>query len=420
MQTTRPLAELLPVLQQLQSNTQGLSYLTDIDTTFKPGKPELQFHLDPAKIGDLGYTNDQIASSVRALINGTTATTFRKNGKDTDVVVRLKPGDRVGVDALRGLTVPTQNGSVPLSTLGQIELTGGPTTIRRYDRQNQVLIGANVQGRNVSEVQQELAAGIKQLNLPPDVTVSFVGFAQSQNEGFTTLFIAMGLSVLFVYMVLASQFGSFLQPFVIMLAMPFSFIGAFLALRLTNIELSIFGMIGLIMLLGLVVKNSILMVDFTNRLISAGMDKNTALGRAGAIRLRPILMTTIALVVGSLPSAIGLGQGAEVRRALSIVVIGGLITSMFLTLLVVPTAYSLLESVTRRIGNLFRRRAPLQPAGAAAGGNGVDTSTEPAAGATVRLPAMPSASSSSHQGDNHDTSNGTQTVPAQTDSQDAE
>jgi HAE1 family hydrophobic/amphiphilic exporter-1 len=409
VQTTRPLAELQPVLQQLQSSTQGLSYLTDIDTTFKPGKPELQFHLDPAKIGNLGYTNDQIAASVRALINGDRATTFRKDGKDTDVVVRLKPGDRVGVDAIRGLTIPTQSGSVPLSTLGTVELTGGPTSIRRYDRQNQVLIGANVQGRNVSEVQQELDAGIKQLNLPPDVTVSFVGFAQSQNEGFTTLFIAMGLSILFVYMVLASQFGSFLQPFVIMLAMPFSFIGAFLALRLTNIELSIFGMIGLIMLLGLVVKNSILMVDFTNRLISAGMDKDTALGRAGAIRLRPILMTTIALVVGSLPAAIGLGEGAEIRRALSVVVIGGLITSMFLTLLVVPTAYSLLESATRRVGNLFRRRAPLQSAAAGAA----------ASDATPRPPAAPSPGGALHPSNGHDTSNGIATVGAQKDSQES-
>jgi hydrophobic/amphiphilic exporter-1 (mainly G- bacteria), HAE1 family len=422
VQTNRPLTELLPVLQQLQGATQGLDYLTDIDTTFKPGKPELQFHLDPAKIGNLGYTNDQIASSVRALINGDTATTFRKNGKDTDVVLRLKPGDRVGIDAIRGLTIPTQSGSVPLSTLGTVELTGGPTSIRRYDRQNQILIGANVQGRNVSEVQQELAAGIKQLNLPSDVTVSFVGFAQSQNEGFTTLFIAMGLSILFVYMVLASQFGSFLQPFVIMLAMPFSFIGAFLALRLTNIELSIFGMIGLIMLLGLVVKNSILMVDFTNRLIRAGMEKNTALGRAGAIRLRPILMTTIALVVGSLPSAIGLGEGAEIRRALSVVVIGGLITSMFLTLLVVPTAYSLLESVTRRVGGLFRRRAPLQPAFATAGGaseieNGAEHTTE----ATLRSPAAPNTTAGGlNQGNGHDTSNGVTTVSTQTDKQDSQ
>jgi len=416
VQTTRPLAELQPVLEQLQGRTQGLTYLTDIDTTFKPGKPELQFHLDPAKIGDLGYTNDQIASSVRALINGATATTFRKNGKDTDVVVRLKPGDRVGVDAIRGLTVPTQSGSVPLSTLGTVELTGGATTIRRYDRQNQVLIGANVQGRNVSEVQQELDAGIKQMNLPPDIKVSFVGFAQSQNEGFTTLFIAMALSILFVYMVLASQFGSFLQPFVIMLAMPFSFIGAFLALRITGIELSIFGMIGLIMLLGLVVKNSILMVDFTNRLISAGMDKNTALGRAGAIRLRPILMTTIALVVGSLPSAIGLGEGAEIRRALSVVVIGGLITSMFLTLLVVPTAFSLLESVTRRVGNLFRWRAPLQPALATGGAtsNGHENGAEHTADATLRSPDAPSAAAGAI---GQDTSNGATTVTAQADNQ---
>jgi hydrophobic/amphiphilic exporter-1 (mainly G- bacteria), HAE1 family len=419
VQTTRPLAELQPVLQQLQSSTQSLPYLTDIDTTFKPGKPELQFHLDPAKIGNLGYTNDQIASSVRALINGDRATTFRKDGKDTDVVVRLKPGDRVGVESIRSLTIPTQNGSVPLSTLGTIELTGGPTSIRRYDRQNQVLIGANVQGRNISEVQQELDAGIKQLNLPPDVTVSFVGFAQSQNEGFTTLFIAMGLSILFVYMVLASQFGSFLQPLVIMLAMPFSFIGAFLALRLTNIELSIFGMIGLIMLLGLVVKNSILMVDFTNRLIRAGMDKNIALGRAGAIRLRPILMTTIALVVGSLPSAIGLGEGAEIRRALSVVVIGGLITSMFLTLLVVPTAYSLLESATRRVSNLFRRRSR-QPAAATAGattfGNGAEHSSE----ATLRSPAAPSAADATlNQGNGHDTSSGAETVSTRNDSQES-
>src|SRR4029079_5897329 len=224
------------------------------------------------------------------------------------------------------------------------------------------------------------------------VSVSLFGFAQSQNEGFTTLYIAMALSILFVCMVLASQFGSFLQPFVIMLAMPFSFIGAFLARRLTGIELSIFGMIGLIMLLGLVVKNSILMVDFTNRLIRAGMDKNTALGRAGAIRLRPILMTTIALVVGSLPSAIGLGEGAEIRLARSVVVIGGLITSMFLTLLVVPTAYSLLESITRWVSNLFRRRAPLQPAvatvGAASSGNGMEHSAE----ATLQSPAASNAS----------------------------
>jgi HAE1 family hydrophobic/amphiphilic exporter-1 len=162
-------------------------------------------------------------------------------------------------------------------------------------------------------------------------------------------------------MVLASQFGSFTQPLVIMVAMPFSFIGAFLALRLINIDLDITGMIGLIMLLGLVVKNSILLVDFTNRLRRAGLDKHAALELAGAIRLRPILMTTLSLVAGALPVAMGIhlvgtGEGGEFRKGLATVLIGGLMTSMLLTLLVVPTAYSLMESFTERVSTWFRRR----------------------------------------------------------------
>lgn len=356
IRTNRDPNTLIPLLQTIEGKSQGIKGLTDIDTTFKPGKPEIEVIVNPSRAGDLGFTNDDIATSVRALINGDTATTFRKNGNDTDIVVRLRPEDRVGADAIRSIAVPTQNGSVPLSSIATIQVAASPTTIRRYDRENQIIIGANVVGRNVNEVQQEIAAGIKQLNLPPDVQTEFVGFAANQNEGFQTLFIAMGLSVLFVYMVLASQFGSFLQPFVIMLAMPFSFIGAFLALRITNTELSIIAMIGLIMLLGLVVKNSILMVDFTNKLRDAGLAKNDALARASAIRLRPILMTTFALIAGSLPSAIGLGEGAATRRPLAITVIGGLITSVLLTLLVIPTAYSLLDSFTTRVGRLFRRR----------------------------------------------------------------
>ncbi|MBK9712429.1 MAG: efflux RND transporter permease subunit [Kouleothrix sp.] len=363
VQTTRPVSEIVPQLQQLQTQTQGIVGLVDIDTTYKPGKPELQFHVDPAKIGDLGVTNDDIANSVRALISGSRATTYREpNGDDTDVVVRLKPGDRAGVDSIRSISVPTRAGSVPLSSLVRVELASGPTTVRRYDRQNQILIGANVVGRNVNEVQQEIAGKLQGSNLPSDLNITFTGSIQQQQQGFGTLLIAMALSVLFVYMVLASQFGSFLQPLVIMLAMPFSFIGAFLALRLTGFDLDIIGMIGLIMLLGLVVKNSILLVDFANRLRDAGMEKHAALEHAGAVRLRPILMTTLALVAGSIPVAIGIGEGSEFRRSLSIVLIGGLLTSMVLTLLVVPTAYSLLDSVTQRSLGLLRRKPAAEPA----------------------------------------------------------
>lgn len=363
LQTTRPPSEIAPLVAQIQQEMGQVPGLVDIDTNFKPGRPELRFVADPARIGDLGITNDDIASSVRALVNGDTATVLRQTGKeDTDVVVRLRPEDRSGPEDLRNIIIPTRSGSVPLTSLGQAELASGPTTIRRYDRLNQVIIGANlVEGRNLGEAQRDVQARLDAIGVPAGVNTSFVGLAQQQSEGFGGLILAMGLSVLFVYMVLASQFGSFTQPLVIMVAMPFSFIGAFLALRLVGTPLDITGMIGLIMLLGLVVKNSILLVDFTNRLRRAGLPKHAALELAGAIRLRPILMTTLAIVGGSLPVAMGIhvigtGEGGEFRKGLATVLIGGLITSMFLTLLVVPTAYSLMESITERATGFFRRR----------------------------------------------------------------
>ncbi len=362
LQTTRPLHELEPLLLQLQSEATGVPGLVDIDTTYSPGKPELQFLLDPTKAGDLGFTNDDIATSVRTLIEGERATTFRQGGTETDIVVRLHPGNRANIESIRSISLPTATGNVPIGSLVDVEFRAGPTTIRRYNQLNQVLIGANVVDRNINDVIAELRMRLEQLELPPNVFVSFVGQAQDQAEGFETLFMAMGLSVLFVYMVLASQFGSFTQPLVIMLAMPFSFIGSFLALRFVGLDMDITGMIGLIMLLGLVVKNSILLVDFTNRLRESGMEKHAALERAGAVRLRPILMTALSLIAGSMPVAIGLGQGSEIRRGLSIVVIGGMVTSTLLTLLVVPTAYSLMEGLTARIGQVFRRAFAARPA----------------------------------------------------------
>ncbi|MFO7167784.1 MAG: efflux RND transporter permease subunit [Chloroflexota bacterium] len=361
LQTTRSPEEIAPLVAQIQQEMAQVPGLVDIDTNVKPGKPELRFRADPKRIGELGITNNEIASSVRALINGETATVLRQGNQEADVVVRLSPEDRTSPESLRNIIIPTRSGPVPLTALGTVELASGPTAIRRYDRLNQVIIGANlVAGRNLSEAQQDVQARLDALGLPADVETNFTGMSEQTTEGFEGLFIAMGLSVLFVYMVLASQFGSFTQPLVIMVAMPFSFIGAFLALRLVGLPLDITGMIGLIMLLGLVVKNSILLVDFTNRLRRAGLPKHSALELAGAIRLRPILMTTLAIVAGSLPVALGIhiigtGEGGEFRKGLATALIGGLLTSMLLTLLVVPTAYSLMESFTERVTAFFRR-----------------------------------------------------------------
>ncbi len=352
----RPIEEIIPLLLQIQGEAKKIEGLVAIDSTYNPGKPELEVHVDPTKIGDLGVTNDDIASSVRTLINGSKATVFRKDGEDTDIYVRLRHDDRAKIEDIKLISVPSANGSVPIGSLVDIELTAGPTTIRRYDRANQVIIGANVVDRNVNEVLAEVRAGLETIEAPPGVEFGFGGDVEDQQESFRTLLVAMALSVLFVYMVLASQFGSFFQPFVIMLAMPFSFVGAFLALQIANLNLDIFSMIGLIMLMGLVVKNSILLIDFTNRLRASGLSKHEALVQAGSIRLRPILMTSIALIAGAVPVAIGLGEGAELRRGISVAVIGGMITSTALTLLMIPTAYSILEGIVDNFSRLFQWR----------------------------------------------------------------
>jgi hydrophobic/amphiphilic exporter-1 (mainly G- bacteria), HAE1 family len=353
LQTNKPVESLEPIVEALKAHMTGMPGIVDVATNYTGGKPELRLLADPARVGDLGLTNADIATSVRALINGERATVLRQDGKDTDIVVRLATEDRQNPAALGDIVIPTRSGSVTLSSLGKFELASSPVSIRRYDRLSQIIVGANLQELNTGDAQTQITDFMNAQNLPADVVWSFTGVVQQQSEGFTSLIIAMLLSVLFVYMVLASQFGSFTQPLVIMLAMPFSFIGAFIGLLLTNTDLDITGMIGLILLLGLVTKNSILLVDFTNKLRAAGMEKHEALRVAGSVRLRPILMTTLAIVAGALPVAMGIhiigtGQGSEFRRGLATVLIGGLTTSMILTLFVVPSAYSLLDSLATR------------------------------------------------------------------------
>ncbi|NTU80035.1 MAG: efflux RND transporter permease subunit, partial [Chloroflexales bacterium] len=357
-----PASELAPIAAQLEAAARGIPGMVDVGSTYQTGRPEVQFFVDPVRAGDLGITSNDLASSVRALINGDTATTLRQGTEAIDIVVRLDESQRSNPTDLAAITLPSSRGGVPISSVARIAVGTSPTSLRRTDLQNEIVIGANVgPGHNQAELQKALQAVIDQMAYPRDeVVISFGGALQNMSEGFSSLFIAMGLSVLFVYMVLASQFGSFTQPVVIMLAMPFSFIGAFVALRLTGMPLDITGMIGLIMLMGLVVKNSILLVDFTNKLRASGLEKGQAIARAGAIRLRPILMTSAAIIAGAVPTALGIhffssGEGAEFRRSLAVVLIGGMLTSTLLTLLVVPTAYSVLDSATGRFGRLFRR-----------------------------------------------------------------
>ncbi len=386
IQSTLSLDQLAPIVDQVLKQAQSVTGLADVSSSYSEGRPELQFHLRNSLAGDVNLTENDIATSIRALVTGDTATTWQQNGDDIPVVVRLPADARASTDAIDQISIPISGGAVPLNSIATIQSGVGPTSIRRYDRQNEIVIGANIApGYDQNQLQSQLLAKVNQLNLPSNVFLSYGGQTQNQQQGFSALFAAMGLSVLLVYIVLASQFGSYGQPLVIMLAMPFSFLGAFVALRIVGKPLDITSLIGLIMLLGLVVKNSILLIDFTNRLRRAGLDKHTALERAGAIRLRPILMTSTAIIAGALPTALGIhlfsgSEGSEFRQGLAAVLIGGLITSTLLTLLVVPTAYSLLDSLNVRLGRLFHRRRPVlvpasgtagaQPLGANGHGNG--------------------------------------------------
>jgi HAE1 family hydrophobic/amphiphilic exporter-1 len=386
--TTGDVDDLAPVIPQIIAAVNDVPGLTDIDSTYTPGKPEIQFVLRTDRASDFGISNNDMARTLQALVDGDKAAVFRDEGKDHDIVVRLQPGDRQDFEELRALRIPLNGQMVPLVNVANVALDTSTTSIRRSDQETEVIVGGNNTERNINEVQADMQARLDTLDLPDTVNVSFGGSTEEQAEGFQTILFAMGLSTVFVYMVLASQFGSFLQPLVIMIAMPLSFLGAFLGLRLTNIELTIFGMIGMVLLLGLVTKNSILLVDFTNRLRRSGLDVNAAIIRAGGVRLRPILMTSIAIMMGNLPAAIGFGEGAELRRGLAVIVIGGLITSTLLTLLFVPVAYSLLDSFLRRVGRshirlprLRKRRdetaAPTHP--------GTTAPTEPHSGAALKF-----------------------------------
>lgn len=324
--------------------------LADVDVSYKPGKPEMLVVVDRKRAADLGVNIATVGSTVRTLVEGSEVAIFRGEGPEANIRVQLRPEDRERIEQVLDLPVPTARGLIALRQVARLEEASGPTQLTRLNRQRAVVIGANTFGRDQADVVADATQVIEAAQFPTGITYEFTGEQKLQAESFSALGFAMLLAVVFVYMVLASQFGSFIQPFVIMLALPLAIIGALLALLATGRPLDMTSIIGMILLLGLVTKNSILLVDLTNRLRrQRGLSRDQALLIAGPTRLRPILMTTLALILGMLPVAIGLGTGSDFRRPMAIAIIGGLITSTILTLVIVPTAYTIVEGVMERM-----------------------------------------------------------------------
>jgi hydrophobic/amphiphilic exporter-1 (mainly G- bacteria), HAE1 family len=340
-------------LDELQKHTRKIADefarlpgIVDVDTSLERGKPEVKVYIDRDKAADLGVNIATVAEAINFLIGGEVDVTKYKDeakGKRYDVRARLEPQNRTNPTDIGRIYVRSRDGRlVELSNVVKMVEGGGPSVINRVDRQRAITIFANLEKKPMGQAVTELNA-ITARTLPSDFTASYKGQADTMQESFQYLMFALMLGVIMAYMVLAAQFESFIHPFTVLLSMPLSFIGAFGALWMTGKTLNVFSYIGLILLMGLVKKNAILLVDYTNTLRARGVNRHEAILEAGPVRLRPILMTTVAMIFGMLPVALGVGEGAETRSPMGVSVIGGLLTSLFLTLAVVPAAYDLFD-----------------------------------------------------------------------------
>lgn len=370
------LNQLARLSEQVQTKLRGINGVVDIDSSLKAQKPTISVTPKRDLAADLGVGVQQLGDALRPLLAGEAASSWRApDDENYDVNVRLSPTDRNNVAALSRLmlssTQTNTDGSprmVALRQIATIAPTFGASQINRRDLNREVELSANVVGRSPGQASTEIRKMLDAVRLQPGYRYTIGGSTKSMNESAGYALSALLLAVIFIYMILASQFASFLQPVAIMSALPLTLIGVFLALMLFHSTLNIFSIIGFIMLMGLVTKNAILLVDFTNQVRKTGVPRYEALLEAAHVRLRPILMTTLAMVFGMVPLAFGLAEGSEQRAPMGQAVIGGIITSSLLTLVVVPVIYTYLDDFGAWLGRKWHRStaAPVTAPGLAA------------------------------------------------------
>jgi HAE1 family hydrophobic/amphiphilic exporter-1 len=329
----------------------------EVESSITEGKPEIQVEVNRQKAASLGLNAYHIASAVETAVQGRVATRYRVSGSEIDVRVRLDKDAASTISDLRQITVTSPAGfQVPLEDVADLIVEEGPRAIRRKNQVRTATVTSQIAGRDLGSIVKDIQARLGNLVIPEGYEIEFGGENREMIEAFSNLALALVLAVLLVYMILASQFESLLHPFTIMFSVPLAFVGVSLALFVTRRTLNVVSFIGIIMLSGIVVNNAIVLVDYINTLRKRGMDRNEAILKAGPIRLRPILMTTLTTVLAMFPLALGLGEGAEVRTPLATVVIGGLMFSTLLTLVVVPVIYTVFDDLGKRILPLLRRR----------------------------------------------------------------
>jgi len=325
----------------------------DAELSTDTGSPEVRVNIDRDKMATLGLNLSSVGQAMQTAFNGNTDGKYRAVEYEYDINIRFADANRQSIDDVRNLMFTNNNGEqIRLSQFANVDMSSGPSLLQRRDKSPSVKVMSKVVGRPAGDVANEWAAMFmdNEKTKPAGVNYIWSGDMENQTEGFGTLGLALLAAVVLVYLVMVSLYDSFVYPFVVLFSIPLALIGVMVILALTNNSINIFTMLGMIMLIGLVAKNAIMIVDFTNMRKAAGENTHDALIQANHARLRPILMTTIAMIFGMLPIALAKGAGAEMNNGLAWVVIGGLTSSLFLTLIIVPVVYSLFDSMLRRMG----------------------------------------------------------------------
>jgi HAE1 family hydrophobic/amphiphilic exporter-1 len=345
------LARLVPFSESLMAAAKQVPGAADVDTSEEPPQAEVRVGVDRDAAGDLGLDLGTVASTIRGLVAGEVASQFEDpDGDSYDVRLRVERGDRTRAADLLDLDLPAQGGRalVPASQVASLDNGIAPSKIRRRDLLREVRISASAVNRSLGEVVNDIKARSAAIGIPAGFRIDYTGDTEIMMESFGYAMQSLLLAIVLIYAVLASEFRSFLQPFALMLSLPLSLLGVAGMLYLVHDTLNMMSMIGIILLMGLVTKNAILVVDFANAQRREGLPRRDALIRAVRIRLRPILMTTLAMIFGMLPLAFEIGAGSEFRAPMARAVIGGLITSTLLTLIVVPVVYTYLDDLATR------------------------------------------------------------------------
>ena len=329
----------------------------DVKTSWEEGKPELKIEVDRDKCARMGLTLVEVGLAVRTAIEGDIATKYQEGDTEYDLRVVLNRGDRSHAADIGMLTLINHSGEpVRLAQIANIYYGKGPSEIQRKDRERLVTVATNLSGEvPLGQVAEAVEKEINAVGIPAGVQVFYGGDTENMRDMFSDMTIALSMAILFVYIIMVSLFESYIHPFTIMFSLPVALVGALAGLALTGMTLNMFSMIGIIMLMGLVTKNAILLVDFTNTLRERGMAMREALQEAGKTRLRPIVMTTATMIFGMMPLALALGAGAEMRQGMAIVVVAGLVSSTLLTLVLVPVVYSYVDALKDRVPVLFKK-----------------------------------------------------------------